>query len=461
VSEPHHDLDLFVIGAGSGGVRAARISASYGARVAVAEERALGGTCVNVGCIPKKLLVYASQLPAEVHDAEAGYGWSVGPRAHDWATLIANKDREIARLNGIYANLLDAAGVRRIEGRARIAGPHEVEVGGERITARHILVATGSWPRVPDLPGRELGITSNEAFHLKELPRRVLIVGGGYIAVEFAGIFHGLGAEVVQIYRGPLFLRGFDGDVRAHLAEEMRKKGIDLRFETNVRALGRSGERIRASLVAGTAEAAASVGEDFDQVLFATGRAPLSDDLGLEEVGVERDERGAIRVDRYLRTNVPSIHAIGDVTDRIQLTPVAIHEGMCLARTLFRNEPTSPDHADVPSAVFSQPPIGSVGLTETTARARFGEVEIYRSVFRALKHTLSGGQERTLMKLVVDRATDRVLGVHVVGPDAGEIVQGFAVALKCGATKAQFDATLGIHPTSAEELVTMREPARA
>jgi glutathione reductase (NADPH) len=445
-----YDYDLFTIGAGSGGVRAARFSAGLGARVAIAEERDLGGTCVNVGCIPKKLFVYASHFREDFEDA-AGFGWTVGPRSFDWPTLIANKDREIARLNGVYAKLLDDAGVTRIEGRARIVDPHTVEVAGRRMTAEHILVATGGWPWLPGIPGIEHAISSNEAFHLESLPRRALVVGGGYIAVEFAGIFHGLGAEVVQLYRGPLFLRGFDDDVRATLAEEMQRKGIDLRFEANPEKIEKSAAGLLVTLSDGSRI-------ETDLVLYATGRQPLTADLGLEGAGVELDGEGAIVVDDYSRTRVPSIWAIGDATNRINLTPVALSEGMAFAKTAFGGEPTRPDHEDVPSAVFSQPPTASVGATEHEARERYGEVAIYRSRFRALKHTLSGREEKTMMKLIVDVASDRVVGCHMVGPDAGEIVQGVAIALKCRATKAQFDATIGIHPTAAEEFVTMREP---
>jgi glutathione reductase (NADPH) len=444
-----YDFDLFTIGAGSGGVRASRISASYGARVAVAEERDLGGTCVNVGCIPKKLLVYAAHFAEDFEDA-AGFGWTLGEHRFDWASLIANKNKEISRLNGIYARLLDDAGVTRVEGRARLVDAHTVAVGDRSFTAEHILLAPGGWPHLPDLPGIELAISSNEAFHLGELPRRAIIVGGGYIAVEFAGIFHGLGAEVTQLYRGPLFLRGFDDDVRQTLADEMRKKGIDLRFSARAARLERVDGGIRVHLEDGSTL-------DADLVLYATGRRPLTADLGLAEVGVEVNENGAILVDEHSRTSVPNIWAIGDVTDRIQLTPVAIHEGMCLARTLFKGEPTRPDHEDVASAVFSQPPIGTVGLTESQARERHGEVDVYRSRFRPLKHTLTGRDEQTLMKLVVDRASQRVVGAHMVGPDAGEIIQGIAIAVKMRATKAQFDATIGIHPTAAEEFVTMRQ----
>jgi glutathione reductase (NADPH) len=410
---------------------------------------------VNVGCIPKKLFVYAAHYREDFEDA-AGFGWTIGERSFDWPTLRANKDREIERLNGVYAGLLDGVGVDRFDGRARIVDPHTVEIdlaGGDRrrVSAENILVATGGWPSLPEIEGIEHAITSNEAFNLESLPRRALIVGGGYIAVEFAGIFHGLGVEVVQVYRGPLFLRGFDDDVRTTLAEDMRHKGIDLRFESNPAKI----EKTPAGLVA-TLEDGSRV--EADLILYATGRRPLVGDLGLEEAGVELNAAGAVVVDEYSRTSVSNIWAVGDATDRINLTPVALAEGMALAKTLFGGEPTRADHEDVPSAVFSQPPIGSVGATEQEARERYGDVAIYRSRFRALKHTLSGRDETTMMKLIVERAGDRVVGCHMVGPDAGEIVQGIAIAVKCGATKAQFDATIGIHPTSAEEFVTMREP---
>jgi len=445
-----YDYDLFTIGAGSGGVRASRMSARYGARVAIAEDRDLGGTCVNVGCIPKKLLVYASAFRRDVEDA-AGFGWSAPPPSHDWRTLIRNKDAEIARLNGVYARLLDEAGVQRIAGRARLVDAHTVAVGRETFTAEHILVATGSWPTLPAIPGIEHAISSNEAFHLGALPERPIVAGGGYIAAEFAGILHGLGARVTQVYRGPLFLRGFDDDVRSHLAHEFRRQGIDLRFDSAVVRIDKASDgALHATLADGSVLEA-------DAILFATGRHPLTQDLGLEDAKVELLASGAIRVDEYSRTSVPSVWAIGDVTNRINLTPVAIHEGMCLAATLFDGRPTRPVHVNVPSAVFSQPAIGAVGLTEARARARYGAVDVYRTAFRELKHTLSGRDERTLMKLVVDAASDRVVGAHMVGDHAGEIIQGIAIALVCGATKAQFDATVGIHPTAAEEFVTMRE----
>ncbi len=447
---PGYDFDLFVIGAGSGGGRASRMSAGYGARVAIAEERDLGGTCVNLGCIPKKLFVYASHYPEDFEDAR-GYGWSVGIRSFDWPTLLENKNREISRLNEIYRKLLDDQGVRRIEGHARLLDPHTVEVGDRQFTTEHILVATGSWPYLPEIPGIEHAITSNQAFHLKEFPERVLIVGGGYIAVEFAGIFHGLGARTTQLYRGPLFLRGFDDDMRGGLADEMRRKGIELRFDARVAAIERSDAGLVAVLEDGDRLQA-------DQILYATGRRPFTADLGLEAAGVQLRDDGAIAVDAFSRSNLPNIWAIGDVTDRINLTPVAIHEGMAFAATVFADRPTEPDHADVPCAVFSQPTIGAVGLTEAQARDRYDEVDVYRSGFRPLKHTLTGQQERSVMKLVVDRQSDRVVGAHMLGPEAAEIVQGVAIAIKCGATKAQFDATIGIHPTAAEEFVTMREP---
>jgi glutathione reductase (NADPH) len=447
-----YDYDLFTIGAGSGGVRASRMSAGFGARVAVAEERYLGGTCVNVGCVPKKLFVYAAHFHEDFEDAP-GFGWVVGECRFDWPTLLRNKDGEIARLNGVYAKLLEDAGVAHIEGRARVVDPHTVEVEGRRFTADNILVATGSWPSVPPVEGVEHAITSNEAFHIERLPARAIIVGGGYIAVEFAGIFHGLGVDVVQLYRGPLFLRGFDDDVRETLALEMRKKGVDLRFDASVAKIEKRASGLVATLENGEAL-------ETDLFLYATGRLPLTRDLGLEEAGVELDAKGAVVVDAYSRSSVESIWAVGDATDRINLTPVALAEGMALAKTLFGGEPTRPDHEDVPSSVFSQPPIGTVGLTEAAARERYGAVDVYRSRFRPLKHTLSGRDEQTMMKLVVDQASDRVVGCHMVGPEAGEIIQGFAIAVKCRATKAQFDATVGIHPTSAEEFVTMREPVR-
>ena len=443
-----YDYDLFTIGAGSGGVRASRMSASFGAKVAVAEERYLGGTCVNVGCIPKKLLVYASHYSEDFSDA-AGYGWTVGERSVDWRKLIANKDREISRLNGVYRKILSDNGVEIIEGHAEIVDPHTVTVDGKRHTAKYILVAVGSWPVVPKIPGAEHAITSNEAFHLDSLPEKVIIVGGGYIGVEFAGILHGLGAHTTQLYRGELFLRGFDDDIRQTLAEEMRKRGIDLRFNRDIKRIDKAGDILRATLDDGQTI-------ETDRILYATGRVPLTGNLGLDRAGVQLKENSAIVVDEYSKSSVDNIYAIGDCTDRMMLTPVAIAEGMAVANTLFNNKPTRPGYLNVPTAVFSTPNCGTVGLTEREARQRNFQVDIYRSSFRPLKHTLTGRDERTMMKLVVDGATDRVLGCHMVGPDAGEITQGLAVALNCGATKAQFDATIGIHPTAAEEFVTMR-----
>ncbi len=445
-----YDFDLFVIGAGSGGVRASRMSAGFGARVAVAEASELGGTCVNLGCVPKKLMVYASQFSAAAEDA-AGFGWTVPTPDFDWATLIANKDREIARLNGTYQNLLESAGVHIVNGRAKLLDRHTVEVGDERFTTERILIATGGRPFKVPIPGFENCITSDEVFHLEKQPERILITGGGYIAVEFAGIFNGLGTEVVQNYRGPVFLRGFDDDIRTTLAEEMRKRAVDLRFETTVERIDHTGDRLAATMNTGDVV-------EVDQHLVAVGRVPNTAGLGLEEVGVELSERGAVVVNEYLESSVPGIYAIGDCIDRIQLTPVALAEGMAIAQTVFNDNPTIVDYSNVPSAVFSQPSVGTVGLTEAEARERGFDVQIFRSTFRPMIHTMSGRNEKTMMKLVVDRVSDRVLGAHMVGPDAGETIQGMAVAIRGGATKATFDATIGIHPTAAEEFVTMRTP---
>jgi glutathione reductase (NADPH) len=443
-----YDYDLFTIGGGSGGVRASRMAAQYGARVAIAEERYLGGTCVNVGCIPKKLFVYASEFGDAFADC-AGFGWTLGERSFDWSRLVANKDREIARLNGVYEKILVDNGVQILRARATVADAHTVMVGNERYTARYILVATGGWPTRPTISGGELAITSNEAFFLPQFPARAIVVGGGYIGLEFAGIFRGLGAQVSLVHRGEVFLRGFDEDLRRTLAAEMGKRGIDLRFNRTVERIEKLTHGIRATLDDGAALEA-------DLILCATGRTPNTRDLGLERAGVKLDGEGAVVVDSYSCSSVPSIYAVGDCTDRMQLTPVAIAEGQAVAETLFHANPTTPDYANVPTAVFSQPNIGTVGLTEAAARERYRAVDIYKSSFRPLKHTLSGRDEHSFMKLVVDGETGRVLGCHMVGTDAGEIVQGLAIALKCGATKAQFDATIGIHPTAAEEFVTMR-----
>ena len=443
------DYDMFVIGIGSGGVRAARFAANFGAKVAAAEDRYMGGTCVNVGCIPKKLFVYASHFPHDFEDA-AAYGWTVGEASFDWTTLRDNKDKEIGRLNGIYENMLGNAGVEVFKARATVVDPHTVDVGGKQVTAKYILIATGGWPSVPDIPGKEHAITSNEFFHMEKWPERAIVVGGGYIAVELTGVFHGLGTNVIQLYRGPHFLRGFDDDVRHHLADEMRKQKVDLRFNANIARIEKDGDELVADLEDGTQMRT-------DVILYATGRSPNSANIGLEAAGVELSKGGAVVVDEGFKTSVPSIYAIGDVIDRVQLTPVALEEGMVVANELFNEKAGAVDYTNIPTAVFSQPSIGTVGLTEAQARDKYGKVDIYMSDFNALKHTLTGRDERTLMKMIVHPETDAVLGVHMVGPEAGEIVQGIGIALKAGATKATFDATIGIHPTSAEEFVTMRE----
>ncbi|MGH7796951.1 MAG: glutathione-disulfide reductase [Candidatus Binatia bacterium] len=445
---PEYDYDLFTIGAGSGGVRASRMSALFGAKVAIAEELYLGGTCVNVGCIPKKLLVYASHYAEDFADA-ASYGWTASEPRLDWAKLIANKNQEITRLNNVYRKILGDSGVEILDRHAEILAAHTVALDGKKITAKYILVAVGSWPVVPKFPGSEYAITSNEAFYLPSLPKRVIIVGGGYIGVEFAGIFHGLGAHTVQLYRGELFLRGFDEDIRITLATEMLKRGIDLRFAADVTKIEKLGNTLHATLTDGSVI-------ETDHILYATGRVPKTLDLGLEKAGVRMKPGGAVVVDEYSKSSVDSIYAIGDCTDRMMLTPVAIAEGMAVANTLFNDKPTRPGYLNVPTAVFSTPNCATVGLTEEQARQANFQVDIYKTSFKPLRHTLTGRDERTMMKLVVDQTTDHMLGCHMVGPDAGEIIQGLAVALNCGATKAQFDATIGIHPTAAEEFVTMR-----
>ena len=448
----NYDFDLFVIGAGSGGVRAARFAASFGAKVAVAESRYLGGTCVNVGCVPKKLLVYGAHF-SEAFDQAEGFGWQLGEANFDWATLIGNKNREIQRLNGIYRNLLVNSGVTLLEGHARLLDGHRVEVNGQVISARHILLATGGWPQKPEIPGVEHAITSNEAFFLEQLPKRVLVVGGGYIAVEFASIFHGLGAKTSLVYRGDLFLRGFDGAVRTHLQEELSKSGMDLQFNSDIVRIDKQADgSLLATLQDGRVLAA-------DAVFYATGRRPMLDNLGLENTQVQLDKRGYVQVDELYQTGEPSILAIGDMIGRVQLTPVALAEGMAVARRLFKPEQyRAVDYQLIPTAVFSLPNIGTVGLSEEQATAEGFNVQVFESRFRPMQMSLGSCQQKTLMKLVVDADTDRVLGCHMVGPDAGEIVQGMAVALKAGATKQIFDETLGIHPTAAEEFVTMRTP---
>lgn len=447
-----YDFDLFVIGAGSGGVRAARFAASYGARVAVAESRYLGGTCVNVGCVPKKLLVYGAQFADEFEHAE-GFGWTPGQASFSWPTLIANKNREIERLNGIYRKLLVGSGVTLVEGHARLLDEHRVEVDGKTYSAERILIATGGWPHIPEIPGHEHAINSNQAFFLEELPRRVLVVGGGYIAVEFASIFNGLGAQTSLLYRGDLFLRGFDNSLRTHLHEELGKRGLDVQFNTDIARIDKQADgSLKATLKDGrTLEA--------DCIFYATGRRPMLDNLGLENTSVSLDDKGYIEVDDEYQTTAPSILAIGDVIGRVQLTPVALAEGMAVARRLFKpDEYRKVDYRMIPTAVFSLPNIGTVGLSEEQARDAGHEVKIFESRFRPMKLTLTESDERTLMKLVVDAKTDRVLGCHMVGPDAGEIVQGLAIALKAGATKQVFDETIGVHPSAAEEFVTLRTP---
>ena len=445
-----YDFDLFAIGAGSGGVRASRMCANYGARVAVAEERYFGGTCVNVGCIPKKLFSYAAHYREDFH-AASGFGWRVPEPEFHWPTLLANKDKEIARLNGIYERILAAAGVTVFKSRATVLDPHRIECGGRTFTAKKILISTGGWPTVPDIPGRELAITSNEAFFLPELPSSIVIVGGGYIAVEFSSIFNGLGVPTTLVYRGTRLLRGFDTDLGTHLGEEMAKKGIEFRFENDIATLSRNAAG-KINVTFRNADAC-----ETGAVMFATGRKPNTGDLGLEAAGVSLDAAGAVIVDAYLKSSVDSIYAIGDVTNRINLTPVATAEGMALAKTLFRSQPTSMDYESIPTAVFSIPNLATVGLSEESARKLGAPIEIYKTTFRALRHTLTGSEEKTFMKLVVDTTSRRVLGAHMMGPDSGEIIQGVAIALKCGATKEQFDSTIGIHPTAAEEFVTLRD----
>ncbi len=451
-----YDFDLFVIGAGSGGVRAARLASLSGAKVAVAEEYRVGGTCVIRGCVPKKFMVYASEVSSQLKTAE-GYGWTIGERSFDWKRFLHDKDVEIARLSGIYVTNLQKAGAHLLHGKARVIDAHTVEVlpkeGSQdagRYTARKILIATGGRPVRPDFPGAELGVTSDEAFHMPTLPKRVLVVGGGYIAVEFAGIFNGLGVETTLLYRGANILRGFDDDVRAHLADELEKRGVKVVLGCSHKSI----EQTDAGLVSTLSN---DLTFETDAVMFATGREPYVDGLGLDKVGVKLNERGAIAVDKHSKTNVDSIWAVGDVTDRINLTPVAIREGAAFAQTEFYNNPTSFDHEMVASAVFSQPPVGVVGMSEAEARHAFGKVDIYRSVFRPMKLTFYGGQERCLIKLVVKQDDEKIVGVHMVGPDSPEIIQMAAIAVKMGVTKTQWDSTCAVHPTLAEELVTMKE----
>ena len=443
-----NSCDLFVIGAGSGGVRAARISAGLGAKVIVAEGLYLGGTCVNVGCVPKKLYVYGSEFGKAFKDAE-GFGWTVEGTSFDWPTLRDNKTREIGRLNSIYDRLLEGSGAQVINGMAKLVDAHTVEVNGTRYHAKKILLATGSWPTKPEFPGNELAITSNEIFDLDSFPRRLLVVGGGYIATEFACIFNGLGAQVTQLYRGDLFMRGFDDDIRTFAAEEIKKTGVDLRFNSNIVSLTRTNKGLEAQLTDGSSIVV-------DAVLCATGRHPNIDGLGLERTAVKLDNRGYVSANEHFQTDEPSIFALGDMTGGPQLTPVAIEQAMAFAQTQFGDTEKVMDYSFIPTAVFCQPNIGTVGLTEEETKARGIDIDVYLSDFKPMKHTLSGRDERTLMKMIVDKSSDRVIGLHMVGPDAGEICQGMAVAMKAGATKADFDSTVGIHPTAAEEFVTMR-----
>ena len=444
------DFDLLVIGGGSGGVACARRAASYGARAAVIENDRLGGTCVHRGCIPKKLLVYASHFSHDFEDA-AGYGWTVGECSFDWPAMVRAKVAELDRLEGIYGHLLRDAGATQITGTGRLLDAHTVAVGDEQHRAETIVIATGGHPTMPDIPGIELAVSSDEMFDLPALPERLVIVGGGYIACEFACIMQGLGAQVTQLYRRDLPLRGFDYDLRAVLCEEMRKGGVDLRLNTNATSLARKGSAIAVTTTTGeTIEA--------DQVLFATGRKPNVAGLGLESAGIATTEGGAIPVDAASHSGVAGIYAVGDVTDRINLTPVAIHEGRCIAETLYNDNPQTPDHRHVATAVFTTPELGTVGLSEEEARQAFPAVDIYKTRFRPLKHTLTGREETIFMKLVAERASGRVVGCHMVGDGAGEAVQLLGIAVKAGATKAQFDATMAVHPTAAEEFVTMYEP---
>jgi glutathione reductase (NADPH) len=449
------NIDLFVIGAGSGGVRAARIAASHGARVMIAEEYRVGGTCVIRGCVPKKLLVYAARFSEEFEDA-AGYGWTLPQQpAFHWPTLIANKDREIARLEIAYETALERASVKIVKSRAILEDAHTVflEATGQRIRAAHILIATGASPDLgPPIPGIEHVISSNQAFHLEGLPKRVLIQGGSYIAVEFAGIFNGLGAEVTLVYRGKNILRGFDEDLREHLHAEMEKRGVRIVTGQTVTAVRAAGDTFTASLSQGETV-------EVDKVMFATGRRPVVNGFGLEAAGVKLAGNGGIRVDSYSQTSVPHIYAVGDVTNRINLTPVAIREGHAFADTVFGGKPTRVDHTDVPTAVFSEPELGTVGFTQTEACARLAKVDIYKTMFRPMRATLSGRDTRVFMKLVVDGTNDRVVGCHIIGPDAGEMVQLLGIAVKMKATKADFDAVMAVHPTAAEELVTLRQKA--
>jgi len=454
------DYDLFVIGAGSGGVRASRIAAQLGARVAVAEDLYLGGTCVNVGCVPKKLFVYGSHFREEFESAK-GFGWNFENLSFDWNTLRDNKSKEIKRLNGVYDSILSNAGVEIIRGRARIAGKNTISVGEKTYTAKNILIATGSWPRKPEYDGAEYTTDSNEFFYLDKLPRKVIVEGGGYIAVEFAGILNALGCDTELVYRGPMFLRNFDSDIRSVIAAEMQKKGVKLSFGTQVSSVSKNADgtlSVQLNVASSQSKNEAHQERTVDAVITAIGRTPKVFDLGLETLGIEQRQNGAIVVDANFQTSEPGVYALGDVIGRMQLTPVALAEGMALARYLFADQPINMSYETIPTAVFCQPNIGTVGYTENEARDKGFELEIYKSQFKPMKYSLSDSDEKTFMKLLVDKTSRKVLAAHMVGPDAGEIIQGLAIAIKAGATKEIFDSTIGIHPTAAEEFVTMRVP---
>jgi glutathione reductase (NADPH) len=442
-----YDYDLFVVGAGSGGVRAANLAAAQGVRVAIAEERNLGGTCVNLGCVPKKLLAYAAEFSEEFASA-TGYGWTVSYSSFNWSSLIANKNQEISRLRAVYRKRLQDSGVAIIEGRASLLDAHTVVVAGLRYSAERILIATGSRAFVPEIAGKEHIVTSNTMFFLEHLPKRILIVGGGYIAVEFASILHGLGVSTTICYRGQRLLKGFDEDIGSFLAEEMRRKGVNIRFNTDIQGVESVNEELVVRLVDGSKF-------NTDLVLYATGRVPNSSGFGLEILGVEFGKQGAIKVNQDYQTNLPSIFALGDVTDRVNLTPVAIAEAKALVQALYGKQPRPVDYNNIPTAVFCRPAIGSVGLTEAQARDKYPDIDIYKTSFTPLKNTLSGLGEKSLMKMIVVRGTDKVVGMHMLGADAPEIIQGMAVAIHAGATKAIFDSTIGIHPTAAEEFVSL------
>lgn len=447
------DYDLFVIGGGSGGVRAARVAAQGGAKVALAEEDRYGGTCVQRGCVPKKLMVFASEYPGQIADAQS-YGWTVHAGGFDWPAFRGKLHTELDRLEGVYRRLLANSGVETFDTRAAVADAHTVELAtGEKKTAKHILIATGGWPVLPDLPGAEHALTSNEIFHLEELPRSILIIGGGYIACEFACILNGLGVEVTQYYRGAQILRGFDEEARGLISEEMIRNGVGLHLGTNIIEMEKLDHGFRVKSTNGDEK-------QFDQVMFATGRAPNTPELGLERAGVKLGRNGAIEVDAYSQTSVPSIYAIGDVTDRVNLTPVAIREGMAFVETVFNGNPTPVDHALIPTAIFTQPEFGTIGLSEEDARDQ-EPIEVYCTSFKPMQQAFAGREDRVLMKLIVSQETRRVLGCHIVAPGAGEMIQLAGIAVKMGATKEDFDRTVAVHPTMAEEIVTMREPVRS